>query len=636
VAAPYGSWRSALSTDVLLAGELRLGAPAFAGDGLLWAERRPAEGGRSVLVRRTADGTRADLTPAGFNVRTRVHEYGGGAWLALGDATVVFSNDADGRLYRQDAGGEPRPITPEPPAPRALRYADLRAMPDGETIVCVRESHAPGREAVNELVAIAVDGGAEPRVVASGHDFFAAARPSPDGARLAWLTWEHPRMPWDGTELWVDGARVAGGPEESIVCPAWSPDGVLHFVSDRTGWWNLYRLGPGGPEALTAVEAEFGEPMWAFGLQTYAFLDDGSIVCAVAEGGRTWLGRLARDGALERVNVERSPSWTLVSDGRRVAYSGAGATKGQAIVVVDLEAGTEDVVATATERELDPGAISVPREIAFAAGDGATSHALFYAPVNPGETAPEGERPPLLVLSHGGPTGRTTEALELEIQFWTSRGFAVVDVNYGGSTGYGRAYRERLNGAWGIVDVADCVAAARHLADAGEVDGARMAIRGGSAGGYTTLRALTATDAFAAGASYYGVGDLEALARDTHKFESRYLDGLVGPYPAEAARYRERSPIHHVDDLSCPVILLQGLEDPVVPPEQAEAMAAALERKGIPYAYLTFAGEQHGFRRAETIRRAAEAELAFYGRIFGFEPADALPPLELHNASAIN
>src|SRR5439155_16266819 len=363
-----------------------------------------------------------------------------------------------------------------------------------------RETHAGGGEPVNELVAVAAPGGEEPRVVAAGHDFFAAPRPSPDGARLAWLTWEHPRMPWDGTELWVDGERVAGGPEESIVCPTWSPAGELHFVSDRTGWWNLYRLAPGGPQALTAVEAELAEPLWAFGLQTCAFLDDGSIVCAVAEGGRTWLGRVSGDGGLERIDVERSPAWTLVSDGRRVAYSGASATRGQAIVVVDVAAGTEEVVATAAEHELDPAWISVPREIAFPAGDGASAHALFYAPANPDETAPEDERPPLLVLSHRGPTGRTTDALDVEIQFWTSRGFAVVDVNYGGSTCYRRAYPERLNGAWGVVDVTDCVAAARHLAGAGEADGARIAIRGASAGGYTTLRALTATDAFAAGA----------------------------------------------------------------------------------------------------------------------------------------
>ncbi|HEY3020395.1 MAG TPA: S9 family peptidase [Solirubrobacteraceae bacterium] len=630
MASPYGSWRSALSTDVLLAGEVRLGAPAFAGDARVWSERRPAEGGRSVLVRRESSGARRDILPAGFDVRTRVHEYGGGAWLALGDAAVVFSNDADGRLYRQDAGGEPYPITPEPPTPRALRYADLSAR--GDLLVCVRETHGGG-EAVNELVTLPAHGG-DVRIVATGHDFFAAPRPSPGGERLAWLTWEHPRMPWDGTELWVDGERVAGGPEESIVCPAWSPDGALHFVSDRTGWWNLYRLDPDGPRALTDLEAELGEPLWAFGLQTYAFLDDGSIACAVAEGGRTWLGRLAPGGDLQRVDAERSPFWTLASDGRRVAYSGAGPTKGQAIVVVDLERGDEEVIATAAERDLDPAWISVPREIAFPAGDGASAHALFYPPANPDATAPEGERPPLLVLSHGGPTGRTTDALDVEIQFWTSRGFAVVDVNYGGSTGYGRAYRERLDGAWGIVDVADCVAAARHLSEAGEADGARIAIRGSSAGGYTTLRALTATDAFAAGASHYGVADLEALARDTHKFESRYLDRLVGPYPAAADVYRERSPIHHVDDLSCPVILLQGLEDPVVPPAQAEAMAAALDRKGIPYAYLAFPGEQHGFRKAETIRRAAEAELAFYGRIFGFEPADELPPLDLHGSTS--
>ena len=602
--APYGSWRSPLTSDELVAGELRLGPPAFVAGGLIWSERRPAEGGRTVLVR---DGT--DLVPEGVNVRTRVHEYGGGDWLAHGE-TVFFSNDADGRLYRLDVdvGGAPRPVTPEPAAPRALRYADLRVR--GDALLCVRESHR-GDEVVNDLVELPAGGG-EPRVIASGHDFYAAPRPSPDGARLAW---DLPRMPWDGTELWVDGERVAGGPGEAIVCPTWSPAGELHFVSERTGWWNLYRLGPDGPEALTEVEAELGEPLWAFGLQTFDFLDDGTIVCLVAEGGATWLARLGDGGALERIDVERSPWWAIDTSGRRVAYAGASATKGQAVVVVDLDSGAEEVVATAGERELDRAWISV------ASDDGATAHALFYAPLNPDHEAPDGERPPLLVLSHGGPTSRTRAVLDIEIQFWTTRGFAVVDVNYGGSTGYGRAYRERLDGAWGIVDVADCVAAARHLAEAGEVDGARLAIRGGSAGGYTTLASLVFTDAFAAGASYYGVADLEALARDTHKFESRYLDRLVGPWPQEAELYRERSPIHHVDRLSTPVILLQGLEDAVVPPAQAEAMAAALERKGIPYEYLAFEGEQHGFRKAETIKRAAEAELAFYGQVFNFEPS---------------
>ena len=483
--------------------------------------------------------------------------------------------------------------------------------------MCVRETHGAG-EAINEIVRVPAGGG-EPEVVATAHDFFAAPRLSADGSRLLHLTWEHPRMPWDGTELWVDGEKVAGGAQESIVSPAWGPDGSLYYVSDRSGWWNLYRDG----EPVAPIEAELGAPAWVFGMQTYVFLDDGSIVCAVIDGGRSWLGRIAPGSdRIERVEAQRTPGGIprLVTDGTRVAYAGASATVGPAVVVLDVVNGSEEVIASATGEPLDEAWISVPREIEFPADDGATGHALYWPPRNPEVSAPDGERPPLLLGSHGGPTGQVDESFDIEIQYWTSRGFGVCEVNYGGSTGYGRAYRERLRDKWGIVDVDDCVAAARALADAGEVDGARIAIRGGSAGGYTTLRALTSTDAFAAGASYYGVGDLGALARDTHKFEARYLDGLIGPWPEAEDVYAERSPINHVDGLSCPVILLQGLEDPVVPPAQAEEMVAALQRKGIPHEYLAFEGEQHGFRRAETIKRATEAELAFYGRVFGFEP----------------
>ena len=633
MATPYGAWRSTIGTDALLAGELRYGAPAFAGDALIWAERRPAEEGRTVLVR-AADGVRADLTPPGFDVRSRVHEYGGGAWLVAGDS-VVFSNGADGRLYRQPHDGAPEAITPEPAAPRALRYADGALVAGGRSIVCIRETHGAG-EPVNEVVRVALDGGGV-EMIATGHDFFAAPRPSPDGDRLAWLSWDHPRMPWDGTELWLAGAGgddavvVAGGEEEAVAAPAWSPDGVLHFVSDRTDWSNLHRLGDAGAELVAAVEGELASPAWVFGMQPYAFLDDGTIFCVVERGGSTELRRIAPgSGRADAVDVGLTPrDTTLATDGRRVAYAGSSPVRGAAIVRFDPETEAEAVVAGSRAGEIDRAAISTAREISFETAGAETAHGLFYAPVNPAEQAPEGELPPLLVLSHGGPTASASDELDLEIQFWTSRGLAVVDVNYRGSSGYGREYRNRLRGAWGVADLADCVAAAEHLAAAGEADPRRLAIRGGSAGGYTTLCALTMADTFAAGASYYGIGDAEALARETHKFESRYLDLLIGPYPERADLYRERSPIHHVDGLSCPVILFQGLEDEVVPPAQSRAMAAALERKGIPYAYLEFEGEQHGFRRADTIRRAAEAELAFYGEIFGFEPADDLPPLDL-------
>jgi dipeptidyl aminopeptidase/acylaminoacyl peptidase len=638
----YGAWSSQLTTDVLLAGDLRLGTPAFVAGGLIWSERRPTEGGRTVLVRRDDGGEAEDLTPQDFDVRSRVQEYGGGAWWLVGES-IVFSNDRDGRLYRQSlAGSDPVAITPEPSESRSLRYADGCAGMDVTTTFCVRESHqAEGAsEPVNEIVEIALDGSRKPRVIATGHDFYASPRLSPDGSELAWLSWDHPNMPWDETELWVaapdgEGAHiVAGGREESICTPDWSPEGVLHFVSDRSDWWNLYSRGPAGPEPIAPIEAEIGEPAWVFGMQRYAFLGEGRIAVVVAGGGGDWLGVIEPGSAtVDRLECDRVPvTASLAAADGRIAYSGGSRTKAGAIVTLDVAAGKEHVLRTAGG-EIDGEWISLAREISFDA-EGGQSHALYYAPRNPDAEAPGDELPPLLVLSHGGPTARVTDELEFEIQYWTSRGFGVVDVNYGGSTGYGRAYRNRLQGRWGVIDVADCIAAVRHLADAGEVDGTRMAIRGGSAGGYTTLMALTTTDAFAAGASYYGVGDAEALAKDTHKFESRYLDGLIGPYPEAREIYLERSPITHVDGLSCPVILLQGLEDMVVPPAQAEQMIEALERKGIPYAYLAFEGEQHGFRKEATIRRAAEAELAFYGQIFGFEPADEIEPIELHGAAA--
>ncbi|UJA19465.1 S9 family peptidase [Thermoleophilia bacterium SCSIO 60948] len=639
---PYGAWPSEFGVERLVSSGVRLGAPAFAPDGgLVFAERRPSDAGRTTLVHVAPGGERTDLTPPGADVRTRVHEYGGAAWWPCGRG-VVFSDDRDGRLYRLEPGSAPEPMTPEPRSPRALRYADGSVSPDGETIWCVRESHAPGGEPVNEIVELSARGrGGEPRVVAGGRDFYAAPRISPDGERLAWIEWDHPRMPWDGTELVVaapdgsDSRSVAGGQEESIVSPAWSPAGELHFCSDRSDWWNLERIGSEGERvAVAPIAAEVGGPAWVFGMQAFAFLDDGRIACVVVEGGRVWVGSIAPAGdRIEPLGLERAPGYpVLASDGRRIAFAGAAPTLGQAIVIADPARGMESVVAAPGGGALDPGLISVAREISFPAEDGSSAHALFYAPVNPAVAPVPGERPPLIVLSHGGPTGNSTDEFDLEIQFWTSRGIAVCDVNYGGSTGYGRRYRKRLEDAWGIVDVADCAAAVRHLVEVGAVDPERVAISGGSAGGYTTLRALTTRDEFSAGASHYGVADLGALARDTHKFESRYLDGLVGPYPERSDVYDERSPINHVDGLSCPVILLQGLEDEVVPPAQAEQMVAALERKGIAHAYLAFEGEQHGFRRAETIRRAAEAELAFYGLIFGFEPADELPPLELRGS----
>jgi dipeptidyl aminopeptidase/acylaminoacyl peptidase len=639
--APFGSWRSPITAALVARAGTRLAEPLIGPDGgAWWLEGRPAEGGRTVLVRRRPDGEAGDVTPEGFYVRTRVHEYGGGAWLLHGD-TVFFSNFEDQRLYRQDPGQAPRPITPEPPAPAGLRYADGRATPDGRWIVCVRESHR-GDGVVNELVAVPADGAGEPAVLASGRDFYSFPRLTPDGERLAWTCWDHPNMPWDGTELWVasvdgsDARLVAGGPQESIFQPEWSPTGELHFVSDRTGWWNLYRERDGDVEALTAEEAELGYPQWLFGGSTYAFLPDGAIACVRCDRGEERLCLLAagaeapEDLGLPYTSFEFP---TLRSHGNTLVFIAGSPEQETEIVSIEVPGGKPTPLRRASEQPVDPAYASTPRAIEFPTEGGLTAHAFYYPPTNPDFEGPDGERPPLIVEIHGGPTSHRCPELRRAVLFWTSRGFGVVDVNYGGSTGFGREYRERLRGTWGIVDTADCIAAARHLADAGEADGARLLIHGGSAGGYTTLCALVFHDSFASGASYYGVADAETLAQDTHKFESRYLDGLIGPYPEAAETYRERSPIHFAERLRSPVILFQGLEDEVVPPSQAEQMVAALRANGVPHAYLAFAGEQHGFRRSETIVRCLEAELFFYGRMLGFEPADEIESVPIEDAA---
>lgn len=590
-------------------------------------------------MRRDPGGATAEVTPAEFYARTRVHEYGGGAWCLHGDDAVVFVNLADQRLYRQALGGEPRALTPKPEVPAALRYADMRVSADGTALVCVREVHGEA-EAGNQIVSIPLDGSGEATVVASGRDFYSFPRPSPDGRQLAWTCWDHPNMPWDGTELWLAplddpaAARlVAGGPAESVFQPEWSPDGVLHFASDRDGWWNLRRLeGDGSVVALTAERAELAHPQWLFGGATFAFLDGGAIVCVRNDGGEERLGVLHPGAeAVEDLGLPFTsfgyPS--LASRGSRVAFAAASPERETVIAIHDPRSGETEVVREASETAVDPAYVSAPRAIEFPSSGGATAHAFFYPPANAGFEAPAGELPPLIVQSHGGPTSHATPALDREILFWTSRGIGVVDVNYRGSSGFGRPYREALNGTWGIVDTDDCIAAAKFLAGTGEADGERLAIHGGSAGGYSTLCALTFHDEFATGASYYGVADAETLAKDTHKFESRYLDSLIGPYPEAAATYRERSPIHFVERLRSPVILFQGLEDEIVPPNQAETMVAALKQNGIPHAYLAFEGEQHGFRRAETEIRCLEAELYFYGRILGFDPADDLEPVEI-------
>ena len=640
--APYGSWKSPITTSLLTSAGVSLSQIQPGDDGLYWCEGRPMDGGRVVIVRRTHAGKTEDVTPAPFNARTRVHEYGGGSFAVFRN-TVYFSNFVDQRLYRQIGDSPPEPITPLPPQPASLRYADACLTPDGQTLVCVRERHEPGREPFNELVSLPADGSAEPRIIASEHDFYAAPRISPKGTWISWLTWDHPNMPWDGSELWIgmfDPAQgisnircVAGGSAESIVHPEWSPDGVLHFVSDRTGWWNLYAERRSRIVPLSPVDEEFGVPHWVFGAPRYAFLSDDRVACIVSSRGLDRLAILhSYDGKLTTLNLPYSSYGELKSDGiGQLYFIGASPSIPPRIVTMDVASLRSQVLKTSLSVELDAADISTPEPIEFPTTNGRTAFALFYPPASKGFIGPASQRPLLLVMIHGGPTSSTGSGMKLGVQYWTSRGFAVADVNYGGSTGYGREYRERLNGQWGIVDVEDCIHAARYLANRGDVDPKRMGIRGGSAGGFTTLSALVFHQVFAAGASHYGVADLTALATDTHKFESRYLDRLIGPYPDAADIYRERSPIHFADRLSCPVILFQGTEDKVVPPNQAETFVDALRSRHLPYAYVLFPGEGHGFRQAPNIQRAAEAELYFYSRVFAFALADEITPVDIEN-----
>ena len=633
--APYGSWKSPISSDLIVSAVVGLGQIVLDGDDTYWVEQRPTEGGRNVVVQRTSDGRTVDRTPAPFNARTRVHEYGGGACV-VDNGSLYFSNFADQRVYRQQAEAEPQPLSPE----ENLRYTDGVLDRHRTRLICVREDHRQtDREAVNSLVGLDLASG-DSRVLVSGQDFYSSPRLSPDGRRLAWLSWTHPNMPWDGTELWVgdvraDGSlgntqRIAGGTDESIFQPEWSPDGGLYFVSDRTDWWNVYRFRDGQIEPMCDRAAEFGLPQWAFGMSTYGFATAERIICTYTQNGTWHLASLdTRTKQLEELTTPYTAISGLHVASDRVVFSAGSPTEAACIVQLDLASQQLTVLRRSGDIEIDAGYLSRPQALEFPTEHGRTAHALFYPPCNQDYSAPTDERPPLVVKSHGGPTAAAGSTLSLGIQYWTSRGIAVLDVNYGGSTGYGRAYRQRLNGQWGIVDVDDCVNGARYLVEHGRVDGQRLAITGGSAGGYTTLCALTFRDLFRAGASHYGICDLEVLARDTHKFESRYLDSLVGPYPEHRAIYQERSPIHFTDRLSCPLILFQGLEDKIVPPNQAELMAEALRKKGLPVAHVPFAGEQHGFRRAENIKRALDGELYFYSQIFGFDLAEPVEPHHL-------
>jgi dipeptidyl aminopeptidase/acylaminoacyl peptidase len=635
--APFGSWASPFRIERLTDRVVFL-TEARGVDGVRWwLEGRPDEGGRQVLVRRDVDGTLTRLTPPGFNARSRVHEYGGAAALISGDLIVV-SDFVTGRLNRVVAPEELVPLTPE----KAWRYSDV--IHDGERnrLIAVREDHeeamvASHGEWNNDLVAIDLETGAV-SVLAAGSDFYFAPRLSPDGTKLAWLEWHHPNMPWDGTELMLapvaaDGSLgeaqvIAGSRRDWISQPRWSPDGVLHFAAEPHGWMNLYRYVDGEAEAITDYEAEFVPPDWQFGYTTYEFLGDGSILAIARSGGRDQLVRVAHDGTLSPIDIPYTEMAGLSIDGERVIMRAAGPARPASVIDLDLD-GNVTILRTATPNIPEREDTSISEHIEFPTTGNRMAYGNYYPPTNRSFVGPDGELPPLIVTSHGGPTAAAFSGFATGLQLFTSRGYAVLDVDYGGSTGYGRDYRKRLEGQWGIVDVDDCVAGAKYLTEQGLVDGERLAIRGGSASGFTTLAALAFTDQFDAGCTYFGIGDLRAFVKDTHKFESRYLESLLGLWPDAKQVYLDRSPSLHAEKITAPVLVQQGAEDKIVPQAEAERIVDALFERRVPHAYLLYPGEDHGFRGHDAIIRSFGAELSFYAQVFGFETADDIEPLEI-------
>jgi dipeptidyl aminopeptidase/acylaminoacyl peptidase len=634
VVSPFGTWASPISAESLAKGAIGVSDLRTEGGRLFWLENRPDQAGRMVAM--TGDAAEArQLTPDSFSVRTRVHEYGGASYVVVGE-TLYFSNFTDQRLYAQPFGSAPVALTP-----KDYRCADAVAAPGGG-LICVREDHTDPADVKNAIVALTGEPGDAGRVLFGDSDFVAYPRPSPDGRRMAWMAWDHPNMPWDDTRLYVadlgpDGLTnvevIAGGGAESVMEPKWGADGALYFISDRSGFWNLYVRRDGETKAILHKDAEFAGPLWGLGQSNYVVLADGRVVATYGDAQGDHLVMIGTDaGSAHEIALPFTVIGALHAlDDRTVAMAAASGVQTGAVITVDIETGAASVIRRPSPAAIEPRYISQAEAITFPSAGGLPVHALFYAPANGDFTAPEGEKPPLIVQVHGGPTASASSSLSLANQFWTSRGFAIVDVDYGGSSGYGRAYRQRLNGKWGIVDVEDVIAAVKFLAGEGLVDPDRVAIHGGSAGGFTVLAALSQSDVFGAGASFYGVADLGALARDTHKFESRYLDNLVGPYPADKAVYDERSPLNHLEGFSSPLIIFQGSEDPIVPPNQAHMILDALRKRQQPVAYLEFAGESHGFRRAENLIASKQAELYFYGRVFHFTPADDLPEIPIEN-----
>ncbi|GAB4274958.1 MAG: S9 family peptidase [Candidatus Rifleibacteriota bacterium] len=635
VASP-GSWTSPLTPDSMVK---KANSPTgvFTLDNKVYVlESRPEEAGRTALIK-LADSGPVDVLPIDFNIRTRVHEYGGSCTAVDNSGNIYFTNFSDQNIYRLKPGKLPEKLTNV----EKLRFANFSFDKTRNLLYAVMEDHRQSDlKPENSIVKICLNTG-EITQLFKGYDFYAYPRINAQGDKLAFICWNHPQMPWDGTELWVaqlDSAGnptsqklVAGGEEESIVQPEWL-NSALIFASDRTGWWNLYSYSNGQTESLYPMEAEFAKAMWSIGTTSYQVLSDTELFVTWSENCQWNAGILDLENkSLRRFNLPYNAFLSISLSERKVYFIGASFSILPEVVELDIDSANWNCIYKSGRMPLPAEYVSTPKEISFPVGNGESAYAFFYPPVNPDFEMPDNEKPPLLVISHGGPTGSAGSTLNLSIQFWTTRGFAVVDVNYGGSTGYGRRFRNRLRGNWGITDVKDCEYAAMHLAKQGLIDPDRIAIRGGSAGGFTTLAALTFTNTFKAGASYFGLSDLEALARETHKFESRYMDNLLGSYPENKSLYHERSPINSADKLSCPVIFFQGLDDRVVPPNQAEEMFKILKEKGIATAYVAYEGEGHGFRQAKNIKHALEAELYFFCTVFNLDCEIAKAPIEIHN-----
>ena len=622
---PFGSWKSPISA--LVASQIvGLSEVSLDSESVYWLETRPERRGRRTIV--THRESNEDVTSSEFDVGTRVYEYGGGSYIVR-DGDIFFSNFDDMRIYR--AQKNPGAVTSNTPR---FRYADLIVNNERRALFCVREEHeGNGKPVVNTLVKISLETPNEGTVIESGNDFYLSPKLSPDESALAWVTWNFPNMPWDGTELWKaevgrDGmigrkTRIAGGLEESVIQPEWGPDGSLYFISDRTGWWNIHRYRDGQIENMHAAKAEFGEPQWHLGMSTYA-VSSRHLVCTYIHDGLYKLATI--DPESKKFTNIRLPFTDIMSVracGETVAICASSPSNPTSIVKLNLATGKWDVLQKSTYASLHVSYLSIPREVQFATKPDRSAYGFYYPPTNPVYRSRPGEKPPLLVKVHGGPTHAAAASFDLQIQFFTSRGFAVLDVNYGGSTGYGKKYRERLNGMWGSVDVEDSANGAKFLCARGKADRKRLLIRGGSAGGFTTLASLAFTKLYRAGACYYGISDLEAWARDTHKFESRYLDKMIGPYPAQRKLYVKRSPSHSVDKITSPLILFQGLDDKVVPPSQSELIVKLMQKKKRPVNYVTFEGEGHGFNAGEHIKDALELELELYCKTLGLTKLDS-------------